>query len=184
MPKQSFETNQPPAPLEHQPPQTETQPPETTEKKQTPQKEHEPKREQKETLQTTKEEGFLDDAITNLRKTLRRPKNKKKKGIIPQVRDELTVEIEHIMEEGLKDAFVSLTPVQQQEFKIKGEQTALQIRALMQSTKIKVKKIVNLLIDWLKLLPGINKFFLEQEAKIKADKMMAVRTYFDNKHKH
>ncbi len=124
-------------------------------------------------------DNFLDEAIVGLRKTLKRPK-KKKSGIIPQVRDELTVEIEHVMEEGLKDAFTELTPVQAQEFKIKGEQTAQQIRQLLKGTKIKVKQIVKLLFDWLKLLPGVNKFFLEQEAKIKADKIVALKNYFSS----
>lgn len=124
-------------------------------------------------------DNFLDDAIHNLKRTLRKPKNKK--HTIPQIRDELTVEIEHVMEAGLKEAFNELSPVQQQEFKIKGEKTALQIRQLLQSTKIKVKSIIKLLIEWLKLLPGVNRFFLEQEAKIKADKIMAIKDLFSHK---
>jgi len=135
-----------------------------------------PEKESKD-LESAKD-NFLDEAIDGLRKTLKRPKKKKKGGLIPQVRDELTVEIEHVMEEGLKDAFTELTPVQAQEFKIKGEQIALQIRQLLRGTKIKVKRIVKLLVEWLKLLPGVNKFFLEQEAKIKADKIVALKNYF------
>jgi len=30
-------------------------------------------------------------------------------------------------------------------------------------------------LDWLKILPGVNKFFLEQEAKIKTDKILALK---------
>lgn len=117
-------------------------------------------------------EGFLDEAIAKLRQTLRGRKSKPTS--VPQVRDELSVQIENIMAEGLTDAYSELTPVQQQEFKIKGEQTAWKIRVLLKQTKIKIKKIFQLLLEWLKLLPGINRLFLEQEAKIKADKIITL----------
>jgi len=93
----------------------------------------------------------------------------------PFVRDELTREVEAIMSEGMVEAYKALSPVKQQEFKIKGEETAQEIRALLLSTKVKVKKIFELLFDWLKLLPGVNKFFLEQEAKIKAERIVRLK---------
>lgn len=102
---------------------------------------------------------------------------KKAKPIIPQVKDEMTQKIEKIMEEDLKDAFLELTPVQKQEFKIKGDEVLGKIRLLMNKTKINIKKIIKLLLSWLKILPGINKFFLEQEAKIKADKILALKHF-------
>ncbi|MBP7992442.1 MAG: hypothetical protein KAZ30_02180 [Candidatus Magasanikbacteria bacterium] len=119
-----------------------------------------------------KEEGFLDDAIQKLKNSLRA--SKKKPIVMPQVRDDLTLKIEHVMEDGLKDAFIALSPLEQQEFKLKGEQTARQIRSLLGETKIKIKKIFELLLQWLKLLPGVNQFFLEQEAKIKVDQILAI----------
>ena len=101
--------------------------------------------------------------------------SKKKKGTkTTQTKDEVTEEIENIMEEGLEDAYKELTPVQKQEFKIKGEETALKIRNLIRQGKAKVKEIFQLILEWLEELPGVNKFFLEQEAKIKADKIMSV----------
>lgn len=129
--------------------------------------------EQQEQKMETKPEGFLEESISGLKKKLR--SSKKKPNIIPNVRDALTVEVEKVMEEGLKDAFKELTPLQRQEFKIKGEQTAYQIRDLLRATHIKVKKIIKLIMEWLKMLPGINRFFLEQEAKIKTDKIVALR---------
>lgn len=88
-----------------------------------------------------------------------------------QQKDDLTQEIESILEKGLEDAYQEMTPVQQQEFKIKGEETAKKIRDLIQAGKAKVKKIFELIFEWLKALPGVNKFYIEQEAKIKADKV-------------
>ena len=79
------------------------------------------------------------------------------------------------MEEDLHDVFKELTPIQQQEFKLKGEKTASEIRLLFKKTHVKVKSIFRLLLEWLKMLPGINKFFLEQEAKIKTDKILAMK---------
>ncbi len=97
-----------------------------------------------------------------------------------QTKDELTNKIELIMEENLGDAFLELTPVQKQEFKLRGEKTALEIKNIInkKGKKNNIKKIFQLLLDWLKMLPGINKFFLEQEAKIKADKIISLKKHF------
>ena len=123
----------------------------------------------------TREEGFLDDAIQGLKQKLL--KKKPKPVIRPQHKDDLTIQMEHIMEEGLEDAYKELTPVQRQEFKMKGEETATKIRQLLRATHIKVQKIFQLLLQWLKMLPGISRYFLEQEAKIKLDKMLSFHEY-------
>lgn len=123
---------------------------------------------------TIEKEGFLEETIQNMRKKLKIPK-KKKKTEIPLIRDKITVEIEQIMQDGLAEAYQELSPIQQQEFKIKGEETARKIKSLLKATHIKVKAIFRLLLEWLKMLPGINRFFLEQEAKIKADKIIALK---------
>lgn len=120
-------------------------------------------------------EGFIDESIEGLKKKLKSTKRKPQQ--IPQVRDEVTVAIEKIMEEDLKDAYQELTPIQKQEFKIKGEETANEIRTLLTRTHVKVKNIFKLILGWLKMLPGINKFFLEQEAKIKTDKILAIKEH-------
>ncbi len=88
---------------------------------------------------------------------------------IPQLKDPVAIKIEKILESGLGDEYAKLSPVAKQEFKIKGEETTLKISELLKETHIKVKLIFALIIEWLKVLPGINKFFLEQEAKIKTD---------------
>jgi len=64
---------------------------------------------------------------------------KKRKSIANPVRDEVSVKIEKILEEGLEDAYQRLSPIAKQEFKLKGEQTALKIRDLLRDTHIKVK---------------------------------------------
>lgn len=134
--------------------------------------EQEPQREQVE-QQPQQEQISQEDDKPTLRKFI--PKKKKGPHIIPQVRDQLTREVETIMEEGLADAYKELSPLEQQEFKIKGEQTAIEIRNMLRSAHVRVKSIFKLLLEWLKLLPGVNRFFLEQEAKIKAEKILTLR---------
>ena len=129
---------------------------------------------EKETPPAESGQGFLDETLKSLRKKLSGKKPQKTLAI-PQVKDTITVKIEHILEEGLSDAYQELTPVQKQEFKIKGEETAWKIRNLLKDSHIKIKQIFRLLIEWLKMLPGINRFFLEQEAKIKADRIIALK---------
>jgi hypothetical protein len=94
---------------------------------------------------------------------------------IPNHRDPITLQIEKILESDLADVFTALTTVQKQQFKIKGEETAHKIRQMLSKSKVKLGKIIELIFDWLKILPGINRFFLEQEAKIKANKIIALR---------
>lgn len=94
--------------------------------------------------------------------------------VIHPVRDALSIKVEKILEEGLSEPFHRLSPLAREEFKMKGEQTATKIGELLKASHVKVKKIFELIIAWLKLLPGINHFFLEQEAKIKTDRIIAL----------
>lgn len=94
---------------------------------------------------------------------------------VPVLHDEVTRRVEKILEDGVGDAYRRLSPVAQQEFKLRGEETARAIRVLLKNTHIKVKNIFRLILEWLKMLPGINRFFLEQEAKIKTDKILALQ---------
>lgn len=93
----------------------------------------------------------------------------------PSTKDPLTKKIESILEEDLKDVYFSMNETDRARFKKKGDETASKIKELLARAHIKAKEIVNLLIDWLKLIPGVNRFFLEQEAKIKADKILAIK---------
>ncbi len=101
-------------------------------------------------------------------------KRKPHKPIIPVTRDPVSIKVEKILEEGLGDAYSRLSPIAQQEFKLRGEDTAQKIALLLKSTHVKVKKIFKLILEWLRMLPGINRFFLEQEAKIKADRILSL----------
>ncbi len=90
----------------------------------------------------------------------------------PVVKDQMMQDIENILAEDLTDVFLQLTPEKRNAFKQAGEEAALKIKVMMEMGKVKAKKMLDIIRDWLRLVPGVNKFFLEQEAKIKTDKLV------------
>ncbi|OGF24461.1 hypothetical protein A3H09_00900 [Candidatus Falkowbacteria bacterium RIFCSPLOWO2_12_FULL_45_13] len=92
----------------------------------------------------------------------------------PQVKQQK--QIEKILASGLEEIYLSLTPEKQRQFKKVGEETASKINQLLSKAKVNLGAIVRLIRKWLSLIPGINKFFLEQEAKIKADEIVKIKT--------
>ena len=84
-------------------------------------------------------------------------------------------EIDDILSEGLEDVFLALSSEKQANFKQVGEETKVKINILLQKTQIKVEQIVNLIKKWLGIIPSVNYYYLEQEAKIKADKIMKLK---------
>jgi hypothetical protein len=94
---------------------------------------------------------------------------------VKSFQEKRALEIDNILSEGLHDVFLKMGPVRQKEFKAAGELTASKISLLLDKGKVKVAKIIDLIKAWLQLIPGVNKFFLEQEAKIKADKIMSIK---------
>lgn len=106
---------------------------------------------------------------------------KPQKTLPPLPHDPIFKMVETIMAEGFEDVYKELPIREQQAFRIKGEKTAHAVRELLRETKVRVGKIFRLIYDWLRVLPGINLFFLEQEAKIKADKILALK-YHDTDH--
>lgn len=81
-------------------------------------------------------------------------------------------EIENVLEEDLAEIYFALSPVDQQKFKNEGEKTAVEINGMLYDAKTTIQKIVDAIRRWLGNIPGVNKFFIEQEAKIKADKII------------
>lgn len=82
------------------------------------------------------------------------------------------LEIENILQENLADVYFNMSHAQRQLFKEEGERTAKEIGRIIASGKSVAVKVLELIKKWLRLIPGINKFFLEQEAKIKTDKIL------------
>jgi hypothetical protein len=99
-------------------------------------------------------------------------------SVMPSFQKRRELAIDNILAEGLSEVFLKMKPAEQQKFKKQGEETAAKINLLLSQTKIKVNKIIELIKRWLSIIPGINKFFLEQEAKIKTDKIIKIKDKF------
>jgi len=81
--------------------------------------------------------------------------------------------VEGILEENLQQLYLDMPVEDRQRFKNAGEATADKIIALVRENgKNIVWKIIRLIADWLSMIPNIKKFYIEQEAKIKADKIL------------
>jgi hypothetical protein len=87
-------------------------------------------------------------------------------------KDEAVIEVEKILEDGIGPFYASLPPEARPLFKQKGEEAANEISEMVRTLHMKVKRILELIYMWLKTIPGVNKFFLEQEAKIKTDRIV------------
>lgn len=81
-------------------------------------------------------------------------------------------QVDSILEKDMGGLFLSLSPEKRLLFKTTGEETASKIVDLLEKGAVKARDIMKLIIKWLSILPGVNRFFIEQEAKIKADEIM------------
>lgn len=80
--------------------------------------------------------------------------------------------VESILEEDLGDAFHKMTPELQAKFRKEGERITTLIVTMVRTAKVNARVVLKLIATWLKLIPGVNHFFLTQEAKIKTDKIL------------
>lgn len=87
-------------------------------------------------------------------------------------KDEVVREVEKILGEGLEGFYRDMPDDAKLRFRQKGEETAVEIASMVRRFHIKVKQLLLLIRNWLLTIPGINKFFLEQEAKIKTDQIL------------
>lgn len=86
--------------------------------------------------------------------------------------DELVEEIEYILEDDLDKVYEQMPPAVQASFRQAGEKTAVDIQGIVSKVHFTARSVFRRIASWLKLIPGVNKFFLEQEAKIKTDEIV------------
>lgn len=92
--------------------------------------------------------------------------------IIKEEKDKVYQDIEKILSEDMEDIYKNLPEILRKDFQKKGEETAKEIKNIISQTKIIVSRILMLIKNWLLMVPGVNKFFLEQECKIKTGKIL------------
>lgn len=92
-----------------------------------------------------------------------------------QAADQRLIQVEKILAEGLEEIYKTLPSAEQQRFRIEGEKAAHEVATLMGQVKVRVQQIITVIRKWLSVLPGVNKYFIEQEAKIKAQRILLLR---------
>ncbi|MEK7102771.1 MAG: hypothetical protein AAB870_00290 [Patescibacteria group bacterium] len=96
--------------------------------------------------------------------------------VAPMVKSPVRRDIEKVLEEDLKFLYSELSSERKIMFRQQGELTASRIEYLMGQATMKIGYIVQLIRRWLSLLPGVNFYYLEQESKIKAEKILFLKT--------
>lgn len=89
---------------------------------------------------------------------------------------ELEHKIQRILSEDIVDLYKNLPDEQKRVVLREGKYTIRTLIELVRRAKCRAKEIVELIRRWLQKIPGINRFFAEQEAKIKAQKIMMLRS--------
>lgn len=161
-------------------------------------KELRPQFEQSSTPRSSEREGFLEarsetpraetreiseprreESSTKVEQGKKRFYNPLRKSppVLPSIKDDITSKIEKVLEKNIGEAYQNLSPSGKEAFKIKGEKTAGVVKEMIESGRAKAYKIFQLIFDWLRLLPGVNRFFLEQEAKIKTDELIKLQKH-------
>lgn len=90
------------------------------------------------------------------------------------IKSEFLLQIEKLLADNLGEIYMKMDSGLKERFKLKGEAVACRIERMIAKGKVRIKQIVNWIREWLRMIPHVNRFFLEQEAKIKADKILAM----------
>ncbi len=86
----------------------------------------------------------------------------------------LECEVDAVLEEGLVQVYETLPPEKKEHFQQQGRSLVKKIEEAIQKSNLKLKRLLQWIREWLKIIPHINRFFLEQELKIKSDKIMDI----------
>jgi hypothetical protein len=86
--------------------------------------------------------------------------------------DDVTLHVEQILERDLGELYASLPDEAKPLFKKKGEEASQRISVMLRTFRVEASHVLRLIRDWLLTIPQVNKFFLEQEAKIKTDAIL------------
>lgn len=90
--------------------------------------------------------------------------------VVPK--DEVTIEVEKILEYGLGDYIPDMPEVARERFLKKGGEVASQLSTMVRTLNVQVNLVVTLIKEWLLTIPGVNRYYIEQEAKIKTDQIV------------
>ena len=163
-PGRSYRPDQLPRPPEAQPSRTEQRPPQPEQYRQPEQRQPTERREQP--RPQARQQQRQPTAAQPPTPTAPPPPPGQKSATYHQV--------ETILEEGLEESWRTMNPQEQQMFKLEGEVTTSLISDLIATAKATAEAVLDLIKNWLKLIPRVNTFFLEQQGKIKTDKIITL----------
>ncbi|MBP9762969.1 hypothetical protein KBD34_05145 [Patescibacteria group bacterium] len=86
--------------------------------------------------------------------------------------DKVAEDVDTILKDGLEEAVAAMPEDAKQRFWQKGKEIGALVADMVRHYKVEVKRVLHLLKEWLISIPGVNRFFLEQEAKIKTDRIL------------
>ncbi len=87
-------------------------------------------------------------------------------------KDPIVADVERVLEDGMAETYAALPAAAKQKFRVSGEQAAGRIGQMLSRGSLKFKEVWKLIRDWLRVIPGVSRFFVEQEAKIKTDRII------------
>jgi len=91
-------------------------------------------------------------------------------------RDPLFMEAERKLEDGLWDAYKSMSPGLRAAFKAEGERIAAVAREGIRSGRLAAETLLQMIVAWLRMIPQVNRWFLVQDAKLKTDALIRMVT--------
>ncbi len=83
-------------------------------------------------------------------------------------------QVEDVLEEGLAEVYKKMDPAHQARFSKEGDRVAGRVTEMIRQARVRAREVLSLISNWLKIIPGVNRFFLDQEAKIKTDRIIAL----------
>ncbi len=87
-------------------------------------------------------------------------------------RDPVLIEVENKLSEGLWDAYKSMDPGLRAKFKAEGERIAGVARDGIASGRLAAERLLQMIVDWLRMIPRVDRWFLVQDAKLKTDALI------------
>lgn len=88
--------------------------------------------------------------------------------------DEVLRSVEQALETGLGEMVDRLPDAAKERFTAKGKEIAMQLTKSIYAGVPQSRMVVDLVKAWLLTLPSVNKYFLEQEAKIRTDAIITL----------
>lgn len=82
------------------------------------------------------------------------------------------MQVERVLEEGMWEYFLELSPAARAKFKKEGEELARHLRSWLMSPETQPYDVWKATRRWLGAMPGVHFAFLEQESKIKTSEVM------------